>query len=546
MSTLDRTRPTRLRALLLSLAAFTALPLVAPAQQEERMEHCMALERMANETGEATLDAFAAAHLSPAYVESLGRDGVRALLGEIRRTCRNPGGIMLEPTEAGARMGFDTDVGLWSIEIGFEAAAPFRIASLELSEGERPPGLPPFSWDEVEERLAELEEQGFSGAVLLVRGGEVVLDRGYGFADRPRGVRNTPDTLFAIGSTPIDFTKAGILWLWERGELALDDPLAKYFEDVPEDKAAITLEQLMTGRSGLRNFHGIRGADEDLDLSWIGRDEALRRIFGHELLFAPGEGYAHSHSAWGVLAAVIELVSGTGYEAFLREHLFTPAGMDRTGNYPHARRFDAGEVAVGEGRLALGKPSTPLEWGETSWLVMGSGGMVSTTRDLHRWLTAMQGGKLLGPESLKRYWSGGILAGGNDRGFLCVLTEGPTDLVIVCSNSHESDGDLESGLARGLAEMVLANAPAPFSIGVAIDLGAADRPRITQVVAGSAAEEAGLRAGDGVLNIDGDGTREGIGARIHAAARSGAPFSIALEREGERVEVRVEPRPRGA
>ena len=68
-------------------------------------------------------------------------------------------------------------------------------------------------WDDVEQIVQEEVDSGFSGTVLLVRDGEVVLDKGYGLADRDQKVPNTPKTIFALGSTPIDFTHVAILQL---------------------------------------------------------------------------------------------------------------------------------------------------------------------------------------------------------------------------------------------------------------------------------------------------------------------------------------------
>src|SRR5262245_26075862 len=108
----------------------------------------------------------------------------------------------------------------------------------------------PLSWETVSERLDQEPAEGFSGALVLVRDGKVFLEKGYGFADRAAKIPNTPKTIFGIGSTPIDFTKAGILLLAQRNKLKLSDPITKYFKDVPADKAEMTLEHLMTGRSG--------------------------------------------------------------------------------------------------------------------------------------------------------------------------------------------------------------------------------------------------------------------------------------------------------
>ena len=256
----------------------------------------------------------------------------------------------------------------------------------------------PLTWETLPAWLEAEQVAGFSGSVLAVRDGEVVLDRGFGFADPAGEHPITPATLFAIGSTPIDFTHGAILELAEMGKVSLDDPITRYFTGVPADKRGITLDHLRTSRSGLIDFQGIEGVDPNLDLSWIDRDEFLRRMFAAPLHFAPGTDEQHSHGAWSMLAAVIEVASGQDYETFLREHFFEPAGMARTGHYPLAQRFPAAEVAVGLGGNAWGEVNSPAYWGETSWLVLGSGGQISTTGDTGRWIDAMREGRILEPE----------------------------------------------------------------------------------------------------------------------------------------------------
>jgi hypothetical protein len=93
---------------------------------------------------------------------------------------------------------------------------------------------------------------------------------------------------------------------------------------------------------------------------------------------------------------------------------------------------------------------------------MGSGGMISNPGDLYKWVQALRTGKFLSPESLDKYWSKGVLAGGNDRGFLCMYTEGPDTMMIFCSNSHKSMGDRASQLGRALARLVLSEKDPSF------------------------------------------------------------------------------------
>jgi CubicO group peptidase (beta-lactamase class C family) len=311
------------------------------------------------------------------------------------------------------------------------------------------------AWDNLAQRLEEESKRGFSGTVLVVRGGKIILHRGYGLAERERGLPNTTETIFAIGSVPIEFTKAAVLKLEEMGKLRTSDAITMYFADVPADKQAVTIDHLMSGASGLPDFHHVAGVDADPDLAWIDRETAIRRILGQELLFSPGGGQAHSHSAWVLLAALVEVVSKQSYGDFLRAHFFAPAGMTRTGLHEDLERFPDDELAVGYGGQSAGRINSPKHWGPTSWLVVGSGGMASTPHDLHAWLDAMRRGKLLTPAAEAKYWSHGLLAGGDDRGFLCLFTQGPDDLMILCSNAHAAPGDLVSALGRRLAELVM-------------------------------------------------------------------------------------------
>src|SRR5262245_26966789 len=100
---------------------------------------------------------------------------------------------------------------------------------------------PPVTWDSIESRIKWEADQGFSGVVFVAKDGKVVIHNAYGLANREKKIPMRPDTIFAIGSTPIDFTKAGILLLAEHGKLALTDPITKYFKDAPDDKQSITI-----------------------------------------------------------------------------------------------------------------------------------------------------------------------------------------------------------------------------------------------------------------------------------------------------------------
>lgn len=454
--------PIRTRQVLAALFCVFSLGLLLESQenlQSALKMRGLAIERMANGTGDEALKRFIEEHFSLEFREAFTLEEHLEQLKKIRTRCANAANIMWEKLDDdGISITFENEAGVSTLlHFRLQTSPPCKIAGMAMEEGgrrEREP-IEPVTWETLEDRLQKEEEAGFSGVVLVVRSNKVILHEGYGLANRERSIPNSTKTVFAIGSTPIDFTKAAILKLADLGKIQTSDPITKFLPDVPEDKQPITIEFLMTGQSGLPNFHHIPGQDNDYDLTWIDRKTALDRILGQTLLFPPGKGEQHSHSAWVLLAAIVEIVSDKSYKEFLDEHFFGPAGMDRTGLYQDSVSFKEEDVAVGYSPNKVGKINAPQYWGPTSWLVMGSGGMVSNPGDLYKWILALRSGKLLSAGSLEKYWSNGVLAGGNDRGFLCMYTEGPETLMILCSNSHASMNDRASGLARALASLVL-------------------------------------------------------------------------------------------
>jgi CubicO group peptidase (beta-lactamase class C family) len=216
---------------------------------------------------------------------------------------------------------------------------------------------------------------GFNGSLLIARGDEVVLSRGYGTADRERGTPFTAETPFYIGSLTKQFTAAGILKLEMEGRLRVTDSIGRFFPDAPADKRNITLHQLLTNSSGLWDMPG--GVD-----SLRTRDQAIRDILADSLRTAPGATYAYSNAGFVLLAAVVEIASGMPYERYLRDRLWAPAGMTHTGYRPPGVRVE--ELAVGyQGGERWGNllERQLLPDGAT-WSVRGAGAMISTLGDL--------------------------------------------------------------------------------------------------------------------------------------------------------------------
>jgi CubicO group peptidase (beta-lactamase class C family) len=231
----------------------------------------------------------------------------------------------------------------------------------------------------------------FAGVVLVARGERPLLLKGYGLANREDRTPTRPGTAYCIGSITKPFTATAILLLEQAGKLKASDPIARFFDDIPEDKRTITLHHLMTHTAGLHEYHDRPG--EGGDFAALTRKEAVRRILGQKLRFKPGAKVSYSNSGFTLLAAVVEKASGQTFERVLHRQVFAPAGMKQTGFFGE-KRWASALVARGYGERKRGANSPP-DWPGVTWALKGSGGIVTTVGDLHKFALALRGERLL-------------------------------------------------------------------------------------------------------------------------------------------------------
>ena len=247
---------------------------------------------------------------------------------------------------------------------------------------------------QLDQYLSRITPFGFSGAFLLAKDGKIVLNKGYGLANRAKGVGNTAVTVFSLGSITKQFTAAAIMKLEMLGKLHTTDPLTQFFPDVPTDKAAITLHQLLTHTAGLLNYTG-----EDYEMA--DKEETILKILESELLFPPGTAYDYSNAGYTLLAAIVEQAAQQPYEQFLQEQLFAPARMYCTGY----RLPDWSGQTVAHWYAGSNDFGTPLEKTYPSWNLMGNGDMLSTTEDMFRWHTALLGNGILSEAAKQKMYT---------------------------------------------------------------------------------------------------------------------------------------------
>lgn len=262
-------------------------------------------------------------------------------------------------------------------------------------------------WEQIDTYFSQLvAAQGFSGAVLVAKSGEVVLHQGYGLARDTGKTPVTANTVFDIGSISKQFTAAAILHLEMQGLLSVDDPITNFFANVPPDKAGITVHHLLTHSAGFTQDH-FEG-----DLTPLTKEEALRAILAQKLGFEPGTEYSYSNASYTLLAMVIEEVSGRPYTFYLRDSFFEPLGMSATGFYgePHWASLPVANTYFnGEDQ------GQPDKWPGPYWGVMGNGGIMSTVSDLYTWWQALERHAVLDAAQTEKLFTPYISEGGDSH-----------------------------------------------------------------------------------------------------------------------------------
>lgn len=282
------------------------------------------------------------------------------------------------------------------------------VGAIALGLGGKAPAIDPPKWStpkaetgaqlaaDVDQYVQELEKKGLSGVLLLAKDGKELLHKAYGFADREAQRKMTVETGSCIGSIVKPITKAAIVKLESTGKLQLDDKLPKFFDNVPVDKAEITLLQLLEHKSGLPDIFG-----DDYDL--VTKEWVIEQAMKSPLIGKPGEKEQYSNCGYSLLGAVIEKVSGTPYEKYVNTEIFTLAGTPRIGYLLPGWKNEQLAVGYEKGKRWGTMLDHPWMSDGPSWNLRCNGGMIATVRDLSRWYDALLEGRVLSPEGTKRY-----------------------------------------------------------------------------------------------------------------------------------------------
>jgi len=217
-----------------------------------------------------------------------------------------------------------------------------------------------------------------NGAVLVSENGKVIYKKGFGMANMEWEIPIQPDTRFRIASVTKQFTATLILQLVEEGKIKLDGKITDYLPDYRKDTGdRVTIHQLLNHTSGIPSYTGLPGFFQNESRTPYGVKDFVKKFASGDLEFEPGTKYSYNNSAYFLLGAIIEQITGKPYARVLQERIFDPVGMKDSG-------YDDDAPLIK--KRAAGYQKTPNGYENAAYLDMllpySAGSLYSTVEDL--------------------------------------------------------------------------------------------------------------------------------------------------------------------
>ena len=261
--------------------------------------------------------------------------------------------------------------------------------------------------DLVKDEMARHQIPGL--ALKVVQHGVEPKTAAYGFANLEWDVPATTETVFEIGSVTKQFTAACILLLVEQGKLSLDDPIHLYLTNTPASWEKITVRQLLTHTSGIKNYTTLDGFELARHLT---QAQFITQLGAVPTVFPPGEKFSYSNSGYNLLGYIVENVSGQKYWDFLSARILRPLHMSATTNREPSRILKLRAAGYDRDKTN-GLVNRDVDYTD----LFSAGEIVSTVGDLMKWDAALDSEIILKNSSKVQMWTSARLNNGQATGY---------------------------------------------------------------------------------------------------------------------------------
>lgn len=261
-----------------------------------------------------------------------------------------------------------------------------------------PPTIDPAAVGEVDSiaaaTLAERQIPGLS--LVMLRGPETLLARGYGVRELGKPDAVSPTTVFQQGSTSKEFLAALVLRLAEQGRLTVDDPVTRHLPDFNHLPPGVRVRHLLSHTSGIREPFTMPTYQAGIGDLGRSTDELRALLRSAPVDFDAGSRWSYSNANYLLLALIVERLTGQPYEEALAEHFFRPLGLAslRQCTPLPSEPDEARGHVLRRDQIRPSKPEN-MRW------IRGDGGLCGNALDVARWVYRLASGKILSPSSYR-------------------------------------------------------------------------------------------------------------------------------------------------
>ncbi|MCK6562102.1 serine hydrolase [bacterium] len=230
-------------------------------------------------------------------------------------------------------------------------------------------------------------------AVLVAQNGNIIYQKGFGFANLEHRVPVTTETKFRIGSITKQFTASAILKLQEAGLLSVQDTLSKFLPDYPRGNE-VTIHHLLTHTSGIHSYTSKPDFMQTVTVEV--KPESLIASFKNDKYdFDPGAQWRYNNSGYFLLGYLVSKLANEPYAAYLKKTFFEPLNMSDTDvhRWSDVLPHEATGYAYVDGKFQKAQNWDMSRAG-------GAGALYSTVTDLYRWNEAVFNGNVLSEKNL--------------------------------------------------------------------------------------------------------------------------------------------------
>ena len=407
-------------------------------------------------------------------------------------------------------------------------------------------------------------------AAVAMRDGKVVGAGAVGLRELNQPDAATADDLSMIGSCGKSATRLLIARLIDQHKLKFESTLGELLPGVKmrDEFRNVTIEQLLAHRGGIPPYTEIRPGKNEIVMKLQGPPRQQRAALVAHVLkedepaAKPGERFVYSNAGYALLGHIAETILDTTFEDVIREQVFGPLGM-KSARVGVPSSEPKGAHLVGHRRTPQG--FEPVSGNRGGILPLSPAGMMScSAHDFAKLAAALADcegenkSKFLSAETAKKLkatrpggQSEGVVFLGGEGSFTAGFATWPSKnlAIVVVTNAGDCDAGPERGIEAVRAALAPDAAANPSPAGANAD---PDRPRygfsvqaedddwsIADVLDGSPAAKAGLKAGDRIVSIAGKLPKDIEEGQLGDLLRA-APLELVVERDGKKLTIRME------